>query len=244
MKKNDTTPAHTPEDEIEQLPGSIRNKRARIVVQHILEHEYITTEELEKNYGYAHPPRAARDVREADIPLETYRVKSSDGRSIAAYRFRNLNKIRRNRLQGRKTFPKRLKRTLYAISNGKCAICSGSFQPHYLQIDHRIPYEVAGDINTEWHTDDYMLLCGSCNRAKSWSCEHCQNWQNPKSQSLCLTCYWATPENYEHIALRKTRRVAVVWGHEEIQDYEQLKKEAEKATFSVSDYSKKFSTNT
>jgi hypothetical protein len=64
----------------------ISNKRARIVIDHIMEHGFITTEDLEKKYGYNHPPRAARDVREAGIPLETYRIKSNDGmRNIAAY---------------------------------------------------------------------------------------------------------------------------------------------------------------
>ena len=53
----------------------------------------ITTEDLEKEYGYNHPPRAARDVRETGIPLETFSVKSSSGKSIAAYKFGDLNKV-------------------------------------------------------------------------------------------------------------------------------------------------------
>ena len=69
---------------IRELLPNIRNKRARIVIEHILAHGHITTEDLE-HYGYKHPPRAARDVREAGIPLVTFRVKSADGsRSIAA----------------------------------------------------------------------------------------------------------------------------------------------------------------
>ena len=40
-----------------------------------------------KNAGYEHAPRAARDVRELGIPLETIRIKDSDGKSIAAYKF-------------------------------------------------------------------------------------------------------------------------------------------------------------
>jgi hypothetical protein len=91
---------------IRRLLAAITNKRARIVIEHILEHGFITTEDLEKKYGYNHPPRAARDVREAGIPLETYRVQSSDGRSIAAYKFGNPSDIRQQRLQGRITFPK------------------------------------------------------------------------------------------------------------------------------------------
>lgn len=56
---------------------SITNKRAKVVIDHILAHGFITTEGLEKTYGYNHPPRAARDVREAGIPLETFKIKSS-----------------------------------------------------------------------------------------------------------------------------------------------------------------------
>lgn len=74
-----TLPKH-----ILEMLDSIKNKRAKIVIDHIIKHGQITTEELEKDYGYVHPPRAARDVREAGIPLKTIRVKSSDGRSIAA----------------------------------------------------------------------------------------------------------------------------------------------------------------
>ena len=79
---------------IKQLLEKISNKRARIVIEHILENGFITTEQLEKQYGYNHPPRAARDVRESGIPLETFRVKDSAGRIIAAYRFGDLNQVR------------------------------------------------------------------------------------------------------------------------------------------------------
>ena len=49
----------------------------------------------------------------------------------------------------------------------------------YLQIDHRIPYEVAGEeIGDERNPEKFMLLSGSAQRQKSWSCEHCQNYWN------------------------------------------------------------------
>jgi len=75
-------PPKLPNKKTRQLLASITNKRARVVIQHILKRGFITTEALEKKYGYNHPPRAARDVREAGIPLETFRARSSDGRSI------------------------------------------------------------------------------------------------------------------------------------------------------------------
>ncbi|MCC7222318.1 MAG: hypothetical protein IT273_01230 [Chitinophagales bacterium] len=58
-----------------------------------MEHGFITTRDLETKYGYSHPPRAARDVREAGIPLETFNVKSEEGKSIAAYKFGDLTQI-------------------------------------------------------------------------------------------------------------------------------------------------------
>ena len=41
----------------------VRAKRPRTVIQHILQHGFITTEELSELYGYDHPPRAVRYVR-------------------------------------------------------------------------------------------------------------------------------------------------------------------------------------
>jgi hypothetical protein len=70
-----------------ELCLSVTAKRPKTVIAHILEHGFITTEELKEKYGYNHPPRAVRDVRENGIPIENFRVTGSDGRKIAAYRF-------------------------------------------------------------------------------------------------------------------------------------------------------------
>ena len=226
--------------ELVKVLKSVTNKRARVVIDHILKHGHITSEELEKTYGYNHPPRAARDVREAGIPLETFRVKSSDGRSIAAYRFGNLSEIRRDRLAGRKVLPKTLKGRLYEDSGGRCYVCFGHFESRYLQVDHRIPYEVAGDVKKIGKgKSKYMLLCGSCNRAKSWSCEHCANWNSSKSRKVCAKCYWATPESYYHIALRPVRRADILWEEHEVEEYERLRRLSKKTSTPLSDFVKK-----
>lgn len=218
---------------------AVTNKRAKVVIDHILEHGYITTEDLEKTYGYNHPPRAARDVREQGIPLKTFRVKSSDGRSIAAYKFGNLEDIKGGSLGGRKVFAKDLKDSLYVTQEGKCSVCSGTFEKRYFQIDHRIPYEISGDLNhLERDPEDYMLLCAACNRAKSWSCEHCPNWET-KSPKICSLCYWSYPHDYTHIALREIRRTDIIWNDDEIPVYEQLKEAALKSHATVPDYVKK-----
>ncbi len=231
--------ASSPPKEILALLKSISNKRARVVIDHILKKGFITTEDLEKRYGYNHPPRAARDVREAGIPLETFRVTSSDGRSIAAYKFGDLSLIQRDRLAGRTILTKAFKQALYEKTKGKCGICFGRFESLYLQIDHRIPYEVAGETGGERDLAHYMLLCGSCNRAKSWSCEHCQNIVSGKNPDICSKCYWANPEDYLHIALRETRRLDLVWEGDEVKTYQRLKRKAQEARAEMPSYVKR-----
>ena len=71
-----------------------------------------------------------------------------------------------------------------------------------------------------------MLLSASANRAKSWSCEHCENWQGLKDKQVCMNCYWAYPENNSHIAMRQIRRIDLLWEGEEIAVYENLKAQA------------------
>ncbi len=66
---------------------AVSDLRPKRVIDHILKSGFVTTEELREVYGYNHPPRAARDVRERGIPLETFRIRDSQGRSIGAYRF-------------------------------------------------------------------------------------------------------------------------------------------------------------
>ncbi len=41
---------------------SVKEKRPKTVIQHILKNGFITTEELKNTYGYNHPPRAVRDL--------------------------------------------------------------------------------------------------------------------------------------------------------------------------------------
>ena len=217
---------------------SITNKRARIVIDHILEHSFITTEDLEKTYGYNHPPRAARDVREAGIPLETFKIKSQDGKSIAAYRFGDLIQLQTNRVAGRIMFAKKFKKALFEKCEGHCQICNGQFEERYLQIDHRIPYEVGGDL-ADRELSHFMLLCSSCNRAKSWSCEHCDNWKTQKKPLVCMECYWGSPENYNHIAMKEVRRLDLQWSGDEVKYYDALKIIANEHKIELPDFIKR-----
>jgi hypothetical protein len=204
----------------------VKSKRPRTVIEHILKNGYITTDQLKTLYGYDHPPRAARDVREAGIPLETFKVVSpTTGRSVAAYRFGDPKNIRLD-LGGRRAFSKAFKAALINEYGERCSICSARCEARYLQIDHRVPYEVAGEKSGEPNVKDHMPLCGACNRAKSWSCEHCQNWLEIRDPKICFECYWARPEAYRHVAMRDVRRLDVEWAGEEVADYDNLKKKS------------------
>jgi hypothetical protein len=195
--------------------------RAKTVIDHIIQHGFISTEDLKDTYGYNHPPRAAGDVRDQGIPLETFKVTGRDGRQIAAYRFGDPSQIEDGKLGGRKILPKLLKKALVERYGARCAITSELYDESHLQIDHRIPYRVAGDDGEERNPDDFMLLSGSAQRQKSWACEHCPNFLVAKVLEVCKTCYWAYPESFTHIATKQERRVDIVFsGEEELKKYQ------------------------
>lgn len=226
--------------EFVKLCKKVTAKRPRTVIDHILKHGFITTQELKDKYGYNHPPRAVRDVKENGIPIEMFRVEGSDGRKIAAYRFGDPKKSRFGKLAGRTAFTKELKQALIDKRGCRCAIYLEPFSERELQIDHRIPFEVAGDVaDAEWRAEDFMLLCGSANRAKSWSCEHCANWVERKDAAICRSCYWAYPENYSHIAMRPARRLDIMWMGAEVAVYDRLKKKTEELQQDMPAYVKK-----
>ncbi len=218
------------------LCEKVTKKRARTVIDHILEHGHITTEDLQDRYGYDHPPRAARDVREEGVPLETFKLVSSrTGRKIAAYRFADPADIKRGRIGGRKAFSKAFKDALIERYGEFDALTAQPVESRYLQIDHRVPYEVAGDgEHDEENLDAYMLLDASSQRAKSWSCEHCRNWTELLEEDTCRACYWAFPESYTHVAMVEVRRVDLQWDGAEVAVYDRLAHEAKKEGVSVS----------
>lgn len=219
------------------LCRSVTAKRPKTVIEHILKHGQITTEELKNTYGYNHPPRAARDVKEHGIPIERVTVTGSDGRKIAAYRFGDPAAVKVRRFDGRTGLSKQIKDALIAKYGCRCFIYLEEMPEASLQIDHRVPFEVSGESET-MAPEDFMLLCGSANRAKSWSCEHCENWKNLKQREICLTCYWAYPENHTHVAMQQLRRVDLIWQGADTAQYERLKADAAEAGMEIPDFVK------
>lgn len=207
---------------------TVTNKRARFVLDSIVKNGSISTIQL-KEAGYDHPPRAARDAVELGFALTRIKAKRRDGQTIAAYVFdeRELDP----NLTGRVVLAKKERDAIIKRKGSKCNLCGAV---HNIQVDHRIPFQVAGESQRD-ETDPYQLLDGACNRRKSWTCEHCQNWLELKNFDMCRSCYWANPDTYTHVAMQQERRVDIVWKDEEVKQFEKLRRAADKNNRSVAD---------
>ncbi len=227
-------------DELLQAIRSVTAKRPRTVLEHILQHGYITTEELASLYGYNHPPRAARDVREHGIPLKTERIISNAGRSIAKYTI-NVEEFERRRTgiaRGRRALSSLLKRRLISLHGTTCEICLTIFENDLdLQIDHRVPYQIGGDPPLS-DVSAFIIVCAPCNREKSWRCEYCPNWEQRRID-VCTECFWANPSSYTHVAMRERRAVIVIFSQEEEQIVQALIEESVADGLSLSEVIKK-----
>lgn len=207
-----------------KLLNSVEAKRPKTVIQHILEHGFITNEDLKDVYGYNHPPRAIRDVRELGIPIITYRVTDSAGRNIAAYKFGNPADVASvaTKTKGRSALSHKLKQELIEKYGAHCFIYLEEMDASQLQVDHRIPYEIGGEKDAN-DVSNFMLLSPSANRAKSWTCEQCKNWQD-KDAEVCKRCFWAFPEDYDHVAGKIEKVIPIVFTGDEVADYNALQK--------------------
>jgi hypothetical protein len=224
-------PARISKDLLNRI-NAVSNRRARFVLDSIVKNGMVTTEEI-NHAGYGHPPRAVRDARELGFAIQTIKVKHTNGRSIAAYIFSETANID-PRKTGRAAIPKKQHDEIISAAGSRCQICGASTN---LQVDHRIPYEVAGESQAK-QGSPYLVLCGSCNRKKSWSCEHCPNWLQEKNLGVCGMCYWAEPQKYDHIATERERRADIVWMKDEVSDYERIRRESEKKRKTVPEHIK------
>lgn len=209
--------------------SEVKNKRARLLLDTIARRGKITTEEL-KRAGYDHPPRAARDVRELGFRLITTRVKGSTGRFIAAYSL-DLSASIEEKKSGRAQLPKKERDSIIAKAGSRCQICGAT---HDLQVDHRVPYEVAGELLRK-KQDAFLVLDGSCNRRKSWACEHCENFTKLKRIGICQTCYWANPEEHAHVAMEQIRRLDLVWHGSEVPEFDAFREQCKRDRMSPSE---------
>lgn len=203
---------------IAKNPGA----RASKVLEAALDHGGITTEEI-LALGYKHAPRARQDCVDFGFPMETVFVRDSDGKRIAKYTLLTESEIRAI-LNGRAIIPKAFKNKLVKEYGSFDRITGLEVDARALQVDHRIPFQVSGDDGL-WAEDlkAFMLLTGSSQRKKSFSCERCPNFLKLRDASICRTCYWAFPEEYDHIAMRKVRQVELVWQDADADAFDRIK---------------------
>lgn len=215
-------------EDLKKVLDAVTNKRARFVIDTILKKGFCSTEDL-KNGGYEHAPRAARDVRELGIPLDTFKIKNSSGKTIAAYKFGDWEAAKKtnqlSKVSGRTQITEKLKSALIDRYGAKCHLYGEEYPARLLQPDHRVPYEIGGDPIDMLNTDYFMLLSPSANRDKSWACEHCPNW-TPKNIDMCKTCYYAYPEEYQHIAGVREKKLDLVFSSEDIDLFNEIVEEA------------------
>lgn len=205
-----------------QLDAGNASKRARLVAEIILERGACTTGELEER-GYAHPPRAVRDLRDAGVEIEMKRVSYEDPNSgtrkyQAEYSIVGTDPTKKSR----RAVPKKIADAVK--SSGKCEVCGAESR---LQVDHRVPFDIAGE-SYPHVVEEFMPLCPSCNRAKSWTCESCPN-QEHKDPSVCGSCMWASPLDYRHVATQQVREVrAVLEDPEDIKRFDRERPDVQK----------------
>ena len=224
---------------IVEVAQMVTDKRPRTVIDHLIQHGTVNSEELQELYGYTHPPRAVRDVREAGIPIETEMIVSArTGRRIAEYRFGDPSELVYGRHLGRRALPASLKMRLIEEFGEVDGITGQKVPARNLQVDHRVPYEIAGDSSEPFDWADFMLLDASMQRTKAFTCSECPNMNEGRDVSVCSRCYWAYPEDYDHVATRAIRRIDVEWRGDEVSDHDAIRAMSEGKGVSVSSFVK------
>ena len=216
--------------------------RAVLALKAMLDAGYVTTDDLNA-MGYNHPPRAIADVRDQGIPVITDSVKNPDGRRMARYRLGTAESIKSGQ-SGRTNFSKKFRTALFEKYGPVDCITGATHAPRSLQIDHRIPYRIAGDHGlAEGDIDAFMLLDAKSQRAKSWACENCDNFKMIKDTAICRNCFWAYPDNYNHVAMQEQRRTDIVWQGSDVAIHDALALEAEALKIDLPELMKKLGRN-
>lgn len=212
------------------------SKRAADVLKVMLDKGAISTDEI-NDLGYNHPPRAIGDVRDAGIPVITGKGTSRSGQRMAVYSLGAAADIQEGRVGGRSALPKKFKIALIARYGSVDCITGAKLDERVLQIDHRVPYRIAGDAGLADHdVEAYMLLDASSQRSKSWSCENCPNMAPAmRDPAICARCFWAFPEDYDHIATQQIRRTDVSWQGADVAVHDRLRQLAGRDGLTVAD---------
>ena len=161
--------------------------------------------------------------------MDTFKIKDSSGKTIAAYKFGDWEAAKKSnqllKVSGRTQITEKLKNALIDRYGAKCHLYGEEYPARLLQPDHRVPYEIGGDPIDMLNTDYFMLLSPSANRDKSWACEHCSNWAE-KNIDMCKICYYAYPEEYQHIAGVREKKLELVFRNEDFNLFNDIVKKS------------------
>lgn len=214
------------------------SRRARKVLEMLIETEdEVTTLEMQA-VGLGDPASAIRDLKDKGIRM-TKRTLTVEGRRTASYWILTAEEAgSSDRLEGRTAIPVAFRRELFEAWDSQCAICLTKFPTRLLQPDHRVPFRVAGEVDA-FRVEDFMPLCGSHNRQKSFECERCPNYE-VGDLAVCNSCYWASPEGYEHVATLPQRNVSITFRSEvEVALFNEMGVLADEADLSLPDWIKR-----
>lgn len=220
------------DDFVAWVTGLDMSKRARTALDILLQRGSVTTKELQE-LGYDHPPRAMADLKDAGVPFISTMV-NVDGVRMSRYTL--LNEIR-DSVAVRKPIPKAFRESLFAEYHKRCEVCGGQYENRYLQADHRVPFRIGGDPARfdQAALRLFMPLCSADNRGKSWSCEHCPNW-DAKDVGVCQSCFWAYPTSYTHVATVEERRLSLIFRGQQVDQYEDVAEAAAQQGLSIAEY--------
>jgi len=212
------------------------DERPKKVLEVLLTDGEVSTHTISK-MGYGHPPRAAMDLKEAGVKLIRRNGRNPEtGNRMAIYEI-DLNQSV-NFQEGRTAFPKSFILKVSDKYNSRCNISGAKLRSNEYQVDHRIPFIICSDDGKELELKDFQLLSGSSQRSKSWACEHCSNYKK-KDVAICSSCYWAFPEDYNHVAEQQERRVEIAFQGKETSVWDKIEKAAKKEGLQISEYIKK-----
>ncbi len=208
-------------------------QRARIVLNRILDHGDCSTEWLQEQ-GYDHAPRAAQDLKDAGVPLKSHKkdTNSKTGNRMSSYYLpdRKPSEVK----AGRKQPPKKFKKDLIKKYGQKDQFTGQETAGHELTMDHRTPYDVGGDPDI-FDVKDWMLLGASSQQRKKHACSNCENQKTIKDPAICRRCYWAYPEDFDHVAMENLRRIDVEFRGSDVDKYNQLEQYANRMELSIGD---------
>ena len=99
----------------------------------------------------------------------------------------------------------------WALLNLQWSICSTRTSNQIIGS----PVRSTGDTDSpQQHPEAFMLVCGSCNRAKFWSLRNTAPiWLIQRSSCMYKLLHLeANPVTYQHVATQNVRRTNLIWG--------------------------------